>query len=62
MPEIPSRYACPTITARGAPMRAREHILRSTTLGACAALAVVLLGAAPVLAAQPTGKSHNPTS
>ena len=43
-------------------MTAREHILRSTTLGACAALAVVLLGAAPVLAAQPTGKGHNPTS
>ncbi|MHB1576629.1 MAG: hypothetical protein ACYCX9_08980 [Candidatus Dormibacteria bacterium] len=43
-------------------MRAREHILRSTTLGACAALAVVLLGAAPVLAAQPAGKGHNPTS
>ncbi len=43
-------------------MRAREHILRSTTLGACAALAVVLLGAAPVLAAQPAAKGHNPTS
>ena len=40
-------------------MRAREHILRSTTLGACAALAVVLLGAAPVLAAQPAASVHS---
>ncbi len=38
------------------------RILRSTALGAAAAVALLLLGATPALAAQPQGKGHKPPS
>ena len=44
------------------PTRSLRSTTRSATLGALAALTLLLLGATPALAAQPAGKGHNPPS